>query len=77
MPLQVLARKTGIPITMSIVYMSLAHRLGVVCVPLNFPSHFLLKWQEHPQYVNYVVQQCYVSILITLPLFYGLYHSHL
>ncbi|XP_023227331.1 F-box only protein 21-like [Centruroides sculpturatus] len=45
---QVLTRKTGIPITLCIIYASIARRLGVVCHPVNFPGHFLLKWQEHP-----------------------------
>eukprot|EP00731_Ephydatia_muelleri_P022921 Em0015g504a len=39
----VLKQKRGIPITMSIVYNSVARRLGVTLLPVNFPSHFLLK----------------------------------
>lgn len=45
---QVLCKKMGIPITLCIIYASIARRLGVVCQPVNFPGHFLLKWQEHP-----------------------------
>lgn len=45
---KVLIKKCGIPITMSIVYASIARRLGVVCECVNFPSHFLLRWLEHP-----------------------------
>jgi F-box protein 21 len=45
---QVLLNKTGIPITLSIVYISVARRLGIELHPVNFPSHFLIKWKEHP-----------------------------
>ncbi|ELU02231.1 hypothetical protein CAPTEDRAFT_213768 [Capitella teleta] len=46
---QVLEMKTGIPITLSIVYAGVARRLGVECEAINFPSHFLLRWREHPE----------------------------
>lgn len=39
----VLERKTGIPITLSILYMRIAHNLRFTLYPVNFPSHFLLK----------------------------------
>jgi regulator of sirC expression with transglutaminase-like and TPR domain len=39
----VVERKTGIPITLSILYMRIAHNLGFTLYPVNFPSHFLLK----------------------------------
>ena len=39
----VLERKTGIPITFSILYMRIAHNLKFTLYPVNFPSHFLLK----------------------------------
>ena len=29
-------------------YASIVARLGVVCLPINFPGHFMLKWLEHP-----------------------------
>ncbi|XP_056008916.1 F-box only protein 21-like [Ostrea edulis] len=45
---KVLDRKLGIPISLSVLYLSVARRLGVVCECVNFPSHFLLKWKEHP-----------------------------
>ncbi|CAH1801531.1 unnamed protein product [Owenia fusiformis] len=45
---KVLELKTGIPISLSVVYAALARRLGVVCYPVNYPSHFLLKFKEHP-----------------------------
>jgi regulator of sirC expression with transglutaminase-like and TPR domain len=39
----VLERKTGIPITLSILYMRIAQNLRFKLYPVNFPSHFLLK----------------------------------
>nr|KAG5702310.1 hypothetical protein BaRGS_002977 [Batillaria attramentaria] len=45
---KVLEQRTGIPITLCIVYSAVARRLGVVCEPVNFPAHFLLRWKEHP-----------------------------
>ncbi|CAL1615748.1 unnamed protein product [Knipowitschia caucasica] len=41
---QVLLRHTGIPISLSVLYMTLAHKLGVNLEPVNFPNHFLLRW---------------------------------
>lgn len=43
---KVLELRCGIPITLSIVYESIARRLGVKCEPVNFPAHFLLRWQD-------------------------------
>ncbi|KAG0719167.1 F-box only protein 21 [Chionoecetes opilio] len=42
---EVLASKKGIPITLSIVYMGVCHRLGVRLEPVSFPSHFLVRWK--------------------------------
>lgn len=39
----VLERKTGIPITLSILYMRVALKAGFATVPVNFPAHFLIK----------------------------------
>ncbi|XP_019362220.1 PREDICTED: F-box only protein 21 isoform X3 [Gavialis gangeticus] len=41
---QVLIRRTGIPISLSILYLTIARQLGVRLEPVNFPSHFLLRW---------------------------------
>ena len=38
----------GIPITLSLLYSCVVARLGVICLPINFPGHFMLKWLEHP-----------------------------
>ncbi|KAK2588852.1 hypothetical protein KPH14_001721 [Odynerus spinipes] len=43
---KVLERKHGIPITLAIIFESVARRLGIRCEPVSFPSHFLLRWKE-------------------------------
>ncbi|XP_031849665.1 F-box only protein 21 isoform X2 [Nomia melanderi] len=43
---RVLEHTRGIPITLAIVFESVARRLGVRCEPVIFPSHFLLRWKE-------------------------------
>lgn len=45
---KILETKTGIPITLCILYASVLARLGVFCEPVNFPNHFLLRFLEHP-----------------------------
>jgi regulator of sirC expression with transglutaminase-like and TPR domain len=40
---QVLDRRTGIPITLSLVYIEVARRAGVRAEGLNFPGHFLVR----------------------------------
>lgn len=39
---QVLARRTGIPITLSIVALEVAHRAGIPAFGIGFPGHFIL-----------------------------------
>src|SRR5262245_3996778 len=38
---EVLARRTGIPISLSVVYVEVARRVGVRASPVGFPGHFL------------------------------------
>ena len=45
----ILVSKQGIPITLCLLYEAVMSRLGVNCIPVNFPGHFLLKWLEHPE----------------------------
>ena len=40
---EVLDRRTGIPITMSVVYLEVAYRAGVSARGVNFPGHFLVR----------------------------------
>lgn len=42
----VLDKKSGIPITMSIIYIELAKHIGLDLRPIGFPSHFLVKYSE-------------------------------
>lgn len=39
---EVLARRTGIPISLALVYLEVARRAGVRAVPVGFPGHFLV-----------------------------------
>src|SRR5439155_21106443 len=43
---EVLDRRTGIPITLSLVYMEVARRAGLQMDGVNFPGHFLVKCPE-------------------------------
>mgnify|MGYP006125052889 FL=1 len=45
---EVLDRRTGIPITLAVVYIEIARRAGIVIDGVNFPGHFLLKVPSHP-----------------------------
>ena len=42
----VLDKKSGIPITLSIIYRELAKHIGLDLRPVGFPSHFLVKYSE-------------------------------
>ncbi|KAK1334657.1 hypothetical protein QTO34_005665 [Cnephaeus nilssonii] len=52
MVMQVLIRRTGIPISMSLLYMTIARQLGVPLEPVNFPNHFLLRWCQGAEGAN-------------------------
>jgi regulator of sirC expression with transglutaminase-like and TPR domain len=43
---EVLDRRTGIPITLSLVYIEVARRAGVRAEGINFPGHFLVRVQQ-------------------------------
>lgn len=45
----VLDRKKGIPITLSLIYMEIARRLGLPVVGVGFPGHFLVKYMVSPR----------------------------
>jgi len=42
----VIDKKSGIPITLSIIYMELANNIGLDLRPVGFPAHFLVKYSE-------------------------------
>ena len=46
---QVLERRTGIPITLALVYIEVARRAGVRLDGVNFPGHFLLRFPLDPK----------------------------
>uniref|UniRef100_A0A146P8D3 F-box protein 21 n=1 Tax=Fundulus heteroclitus TaxID=8078 RepID=A0A146P8D3_FUNHE len=58
---QVLLRKTGIPISLSVLYMTLARKLGVQLEPVNFPNHFLLRWCQKPRGSEDIVDFVYID----------------
>src|SRR4026209_290967 len=41
---EVLERRTGIPITLALVYMEVARRAGIQIEGVNFPGHFLMRF---------------------------------
>ncbi len=45
---EVLDRKTGIPITLAVVYIEVARRVGVRALGVGFPGHFLVRLAERP-----------------------------
>jgi regulator of sirC expression with transglutaminase-like and TPR domain len=45
---EVLDRKTGIPITLAVVYIEVARRLGVQALGVGFPGHFLVRLAPPP-----------------------------
>lgn len=47
---QVLERRTGIPITLAVVYIEVARRAGVRVDGVNFPGHFLLRFPFGPEH---------------------------
>ncbi len=44
---EVIERKTGIPITLSILYMEVAQRVGLAIEGVGFPGHFLVKHAQN------------------------------
>lgn len=51
---QVVARRLGIPITLSLVYMEVAQRIGLQCDGIGYPGHFIVRYggAEQPVYVD-------------------------
>ncbi|KAL3270063.1 hypothetical protein HHI36_009121 [Cryptolaemus montrouzieri] len=51
---EVLDFKQGLPITLAIIYEAVARRLGLLCQPINFPAHFMLRFAEDCQDWYYI-----------------------
>ena len=51
---QVLARRTGLPITLSLVYIEVASRVGLRCDGIGYPGHFIVRCgdPDEPIYVD-------------------------
>jgi len=50
---EVLDRKAGIPISLSILYATIAEQVGVPLLPVNLPAHFMLRLAEdEPTFVD-------------------------
>lgn len=47
---QVLRRRTGLPILLSLVYMEVAQRVGLACDGIGYPDHFLVRCGAAPGY---------------------------
>ncbi|KAM4707993.1 F-box only protein 21 [Discoglossus pictus] len=58
---QVLISKTGIPISLSVMYLTLAERLGVLLEPVNFPHHFMLRWCQGSQGSSDISHYMYID----------------
>ncbi len=42
---EVIARRVGIPITLSVIFIELARRFDLTCEGVNFPGHFLVRYR--------------------------------
>ncbi|XP_044146683.1 LOW QUALITY PROTEIN: F-box only protein 21 [Bufo gargarizans] len=58
---QVLIKRTGIPISLSVLYLTLAEHLGVHLEPINFPNHFMLRWCQSAQGGSNITDYMYVD----------------
>ena len=52
---KVLQSRQGIPITLCLLYKLVAQMLGVFTVPMNVPSHFMLKWHDTTTDISYYI----------------------
>jgi len=66
---EVIDRRTGIPITLSLVYMEVARRAGLPVEGINFPGHFLLRCRAGRKHI-------YTEDLIIDPFHGGAMLSH-
>jgi regulator of sirC expression with transglutaminase-like and TPR domain len=63
---EVLDRRTGIPITLALVYMEVARRAGVAVEGVNFPGHFLVRCPMRPgHYEDLIVDAFHGGALLS------------
>ena len=75
----VLDRRTGIPITLALVYMEVARRAGVAVEGINFPGHFLLRCRarrETPYARDLIIDAHHRGALLTDAMCRELLHKH-
>lgn len=48
---EVIERRVGLPITLSLVYLSVARRLDLPVFGVGLPGHFLVKWQDNESHL--------------------------
>jgi regulator of sirC expression with transglutaminase-like and TPR domain len=61
---QVLERKTGIPISLAVLWMEIARRVGLVVGGLNFPGHFLVRVEVDDGFV--IVDPFHGGLTVTI-----------
>lgn len=65
----VMARRTGLPIALAVVYLDVARRAGIPIEGVNFPGHFLVRYRtsahhpDHPR--DLVVDPFHVGAVLT------------
>ncbi|XP_062510833.1 F-box only protein 21-like [Corticium candelabrum] len=59
---EVIEKRTGMPISLCIIYAAVAQRLGVRIEPVNFPHHFLVRFCESPSNDAQVPVPVYVDV---------------
>ena len=65
---EVIDRRTGIPITLSLLYMEVARRAGLPVEGVNFPGHFLLRCRagrSHPYAEDLIIDPFHGGALLT------------
>src|SRR5215813_5882184 len=75
----VLDRRTGIPITLALVYMEVARRAGVTIEGINFPGHFLLRCRAEtgsPYSRDLIIDAHHRGALLTESMCRELLHRH-
>lgn len=62
---EVLDRRTGIPITLAVVYMEVARRAGLQVDGINFPGHFLVRCPEAGSRAGIIVDPFHGGALLS------------